>query len=396
MNEDQLRREMNAIAVPEGSRMRVAEAMARTPNSGRRWRVPAGAALATAAAFAFTAPGQAAVDWVAEAVHLKAPAGGFFKPDDRQTVATGTSPAGDAYSVEAIANDNGDVCLILDAPVAGPPSIMFGPTCTSEQRADGAYGGTTYLQLRSGGHAAFGLADPAATSATVTADDFEAIEVDLVDVSGEVERTDGTLVPIPTLSVFVAFLPPGLGDVETGSTATITAVDAGGEAVLSEDLQWVRLGPTGLTVDCGGEIAVAVHQATCADARTGELGRVEESLARPLPEALAGRLQAAGYSYVPATDGDRSIAGEPAFDLPARSPLALSAYVGAGYDSYLGRISGGGETGRLVYVLPEFPVGDLPDEGADIGIPVNDAGRTDTGGFLVDAIEGQTLAELGR
>ena len=119
MSGHRLERELASIPVPPGSGERAAEAIAADLAGGRRgrgWKLPLLASLGLLLAFSFTAPGQAAVEWVAETIRLEDPEGNGFSLQDGKTLGAGTSPAGHRYEVVAYPVGEAGVCLSLDPP----------------------------------------------------------------------------------------------------------------------------------------------------------------------------------------------------------------------------------------------------------------------------------------
>jgi len=413
MNERELERELCSTPVPAASRDRAARSIlsATAANrGGRRWRVPLAGVVGLIAGFAFTAPGQATVEWVAETIHLQDPEGSGFSLTDGKTVGVGTSPAGHRYRVLAYPAGEAGVCLQLEPPgeeIETRARSFSESNCVSQGDSDSeeVFGGDraklngqpSYIPLRGGGVVALGGVGDAVTSVQVSdGQTGVAIDADLFPISGEAEQADGSTQDLPAFNAYVAFLPAGAGDVQEGAPAKLTGRSSDGDVVLTGQLSWVTSGEgtSALAVNCAaGEPDIAD---VCSDARAGELNRVDERLARPLPSQLAALLTRAGYSYVPASDDDRGLAADPEFDLKPRSSLALSAFMGLAYEIYAGRLSGAGFDGRLVYVLRDFPAFELPDEGAGIGLRAADE-RADglVGTFVVDAITGETLDRLG-
>ena len=413
MIERDLEAELRATPVPAGSRERAARGiLAALPEArGRPWRLPLAGLVALIAGFAFTAPGQATVEWVAETIHLQDPEGGGFRETDGKIVGSGMSPSGHRYEVLAYPAGGGGVCLQLEPPVEEVETkarSFSESTCVfrGDSEAMGIGGGPaeldgqpSYLPLTSGGVIALGGVDDAVRSVEVGADDAAPIDADLFPVAGEVAQPDGSVEHLPNFNAYVVFLPPGIGEVQGGIPAEFTAHSSDDDVILGGELAWAAFGEgaSASAVNCAAGAAESQLGQVCEDARAGELNHVDARLARPLPPELADLLARNGYSYVPASDDDRELAADPEFDFAPRSKLALSAFTGIAYEIYAGRVSGGGLPDRLVYVLRDFPAMELPDKGAGAGLQLEDGrDRPALGGtFIVDAITGETLDQLG-
>ena len=216
------------------------------------------------------------------------------------------------------------------------------------------------------------------------------LAADLFPVAGEAEQPDGSLRDLPRFNAYVAFLPAELGDVGRGPPAELIARDGHGDTILTAELSWVTLGKgaSASTANCAID---NVEAQVCVDARSGERERVDETLGMPPPARLQTLLTREGYSYAPGTDEDRELAAHPEFNFAPKSVFALSAFTGAGYPMYLGRLSGHGLEDRLAYVLPDFPADRLPERQSGAEPPVS----SETATFIVDALTGETLARLG-
>ena len=395
MREMELREMLRSVEVPAGSPRRAAHAIRAANSPSRRWRLLLATAIAVTVGFAFTAPGQATVDWVADVTHLRESDSEHDPFGAAVVVGQGTTPAGGTYEVKALSVSHDDVCMLLDLPPGEGVSETFYLDESTCSRAGGRGGGTVSTDFRplpGGGVAAIGLADAQASSATVTSSEGEEINVDLFHLAGDLSRDDGTTEPLPAVTAYVAFLPAGIGNVEGGEAATFTVRSADGTVTESSPLAWavVGEGDDAIGFDCGEGGSYAPGD-LCARARSGELNRVDERLSQPLPPGLADLVADAGYDYRPGTDADRSIAANPTFELRARSAFALTVFTPVGgYDAYLGTLSGAGLNGRLAYVLPLFPRSELPDQRSAPPGP-----SVELGTFIVDALSGQTLDRIG-
>ena len=404
MKATELQDQLRSLPTPPGSHRRVGLALASAlPPRRRRWRLPLASIAALAGVLTLTTPGQATVDWVAEAVHLQEASYDGIREDESGrfgqavTLGTGTDPGGRPYSVQVLPTGRGAVCMMLElSPEASPQNFVYldESSCGTANHEGEPSIRTNFFPLSEGGVAAFGLVDSDAASATVSSAGGEQIGVDLFPLAGDLSQRDGSTVSLPSLTAFVAFPPAGVGDVEEGAAATLSTRSAEGEAIGSVDLAWAKVGEgdSAQAYDCGATGLSPVG--LCEDARAGELNRVDERLAQAVPADVAAQLGDAGYLYRPAVDADRETAADPEFELRPRTPFAISAFLGIGYRIYLGRVdSVSGAENRLVYILPDFPRDRLP---GDAKVAGGGAATSATGTFIVDAITGETLAELRR
>ena len=261
MNESDLKLEMQQVPLARLGRENAARAIAGGLSSRRatprRWRGPLAAGVGLIVAFAFTAPGQATVDWIAEGVHLRAAAANSHGSGNAVEIGRGTGPAGQPFSVEAVAYKDSGACLLLNPPGSGPEDGTYGgqAACASPEGDEpGSLGSgphaTDYFPLPNGGAIAFGLVNSETKSAAVTSPGHEDGEVDLFPLTGDITRNDGSVAPLPALTAYVTFLPPDVGDLARGAPASLATYGSDGSELSSRPLAR-QATPGGRIADCG-------------------------------------------------------------------------------------------------------------------------------------------------
>lgn len=354
--------------------------------------------LAMLGVFLTTAPGQATVDWVADAIQLD---------DDGTEVPVGGGELTDGTTYDVYAQVIDDrVCLgmRIDPDAVSEGGLSGNSFCNFERWRKTLVDFPFYGPLESGGTIYTAVASPRVETAEISFTDssgeVRTEEADVFRLRGDIVVKGGPREPIDPAALIVGLLPEGVGDVAQGSVANLTVGTLAGEELATSTLEWALMYDDVLT-GCGSDSEP--FQDFCEKTRNGEIKRADKALAKPLPGPLQSALADAGYVYVPATDDDRELA----FGHHRAEPHALFEVGGqlSGYDGWayerLGRISGGEMDSRLVYVFHffagsvEYPHGgggfSHAGSGPEKPPPIF---KPEAATFVIDAITGEMLDTL--
>jgi hypothetical protein len=334
------------------------------------------------------------------------------RPLEGELVAQGTTPDGTPYEIRTSAEADDGMCVWLswsvEASDSGEHPAHFLGFCGHPSWRDSVVEGASFQPLDSGGTIAAGLADPDVAAVELAYSDPESgereqLRSDYYRISGAVRHGDGSTERFEPVGVYVSAFPPGVGDLEQGSTIGALALSEAGEAMGSAELSWVRVQGSGAEANlftCGSE---PFREDICRDAKSGELRRVDRSLAAPLVPELTEALADRGYEFSPASDADREL---PRYREPELYedglPTVFAGREGLHY-LHLGRVSGpGGLDDHLVYLVHFFSIEGEPNASGDGSSSTDASSMPDAPNaidptaetHLLDAMTGEELRVL--
>lgn len=298
-----------AAARELAERSRRPERPRRRVSAGRRALAFAVVAALITAFMTLTPPGRATAEWIEDLIGLSGPS--------RETLGTGTSPAGRDYEVRAQIDRSGEdeACLVFEwtsRPTQERSIRAFG-SCEGGLRARGAIDVPFAGKTEEGDVAIVALTNLELAEARFeysTEPDSEPVQEPARTFTLDAKRLASMGAPrsITSATFAVGFLPGDVGEVGSESSAQLELVDAAGETIAQTPVAWLKVGPgapAGYLTSCGSSFSPA--RSACRAAMDPELRlrQLYRNLAAPEPPPdLIERAAAAGTEIVPASRAD--------------------------------------------------------------------------------------------